>query len=383
MIRLSTQRLRDGMIMAQSIYNRKGASFLTRGTVLNQQYIQQLKQIGVTHVNVTSMDADIQLMPKADIVQDETRQAAVSRLFDFYEKVQDNGSMSDVGPLQDVSEKIIMDLVMQPDGLVQMTDLRLFDDYTFSHSVNVAALSAMMGVALKFSQPELMDLTLGALLHDIGKLDVPIEILNKPSSLSDDEFAMIKNHPVSGYGRMMGMDMKKLNVRTLASIARQHHEHMDGHGYPDHAKGGQIHKYAQIVAVADVYDALTSSRAYKKAYPPHVAYKIMTKCSGKQFNEDLLNTFFDHVAIYPVGCILKTNWGLGIVKKVRVGLTRFPILTIFTNTHNDLLETPLDVDIADYGLEAIHSVMDDMEVFSTIRKLGVDPSQYLLNDEES
>ena len=111
MIRLSTQRLRDGMIMAQSIYNRKGASFLTRGTVLNQQYIQQLKQIGVTHVNVTSMDANIQLMPKADIVQDETRQAAVSRLFDFYEKVQDNGSMSDVGPLQDVSEKIIMDLV--------------------------------------------------------------------------------------------------------------------------------------------------------------------------------------------------------------------------------------------------------------------------------
>ena len=177
--------------------------------------------------------------------------------------------------------------------------------------------------------------------------------------------------------------MKKLNVRTLASIARQHHEHMDGHGYPDHAKGGQIHKYAQIVAVADVYDALTSSRAYKKAYPPHVAYKIMTKCSGKQFNEDLLNTFFDHVAIYPVGCILKTNWGLGIVKKVRAGLTRFPILTIFTNTHNDLLETPLDIDIADYGLEAIHSVMDDMEVFSTIRKLGVDPSQYLLNDEES
>ena len=153
MIRLSTQRLRDGMIMAQSIYNRKGASFLTRGTVLNQQYIQQLKQIGVTHVNVTSMDANIQLMPKADIVQDETRQAAVSRLFDFYEKVQDNGSMSDVGPLQDVSEKIIMDLVMQPDGLVQMTDLRLFDDYTFSHSVNVAALSAMIGVALKFSQP--------------------------------------------------------------------------------------------------------------------------------------------------------------------------------------------------------------------------------------
>lgn len=378
MIRLSTKRLRAGMIVAQSVYNRKGASFLTKGTVLNAHYIDQLKQIGISQVCVTSSDPNIRLLPQNDIVQDETRQAAVNRLFDFYEKVQNNGSIN-VEPLQDISEKIIVDLVTQPDSLVQMTDLRLFDDYTFSHSVNVAALSAMVGIAMKFSQDELTDLTLGALLHDIGKLNVPLSVLNKPSSLNDNEFAIIKNHPVAGYERLFNMlSLRDLNVRVLAAIARQHHEHMDGHGYPDQLKGGQIHKYAQIVAVADVYDALTSSRTYKKAYPPHVAYKIMTKCSGKQFNTSILDVFFDHVAVYPVGCVLKTSWGLAIVKKVRVGLTRYPIVVVFADMEGKMLETRVEVDTLDHTPDFIQSVMDDMELFTLIRRIGTDPTSFIL-----
>lgn len=376
MIRLPVKRLKPGMIMAQSILNRKGASYLTKGTALNSQYIQQLNQIGVTHVNVTSMDPNVKVVPPPDVVQDETRQAAVVHLADFYDRVEKDGSM-EVDQLQNVSEQIVMDLVTQPDNLVQMTDLRLFDDYTFSHSVNVAALSAMLGVALKFSQRDLLDLTLGALLHDIGKLEVPLDVLNKPSSLNDAEFAIIKNHPVSGYTRMMNMNLKKLNVRVLSAIARQHHEHMDGGGYPDRLKGGQIHRFAQIVSIADVYDALTSTRPYKKPYPPHVAYKIMTRCSGKQFNESILNLFFDHVAIYPVGCNIKTNWGIGIVKDVRVGMTRFPIVVIYANAEGRLLNKRVQVDTADQPQDFIQSVMDDMELFTLIRRIGIDPATFI------
>lgn len=376
MIRLPIKRLKPGMIMAQSIYNRKGASFLTKGTTLTIQYIQQLGQIGISHVCVTSIDPKVRVMPKEDVVQDETRQAAVNHLSDFYERVQEDGSM-DVEPLQKVSENIVMDLVMQPHNLVQMTDLRLFDDYTFSHSVNVAALSAMIGVALKFSQRDLLDLTLGALLHDIGKLEIPLEVLNKPTSLNDAEFAIIKNHPVSGYSRVMNMNLKKINVRILSTIARQHHEHMDGRGYPDHLKGGQIHRFAQIVAIADVYDALTSTRPYKKAYPPHVAYKIMTRCSGKQFNESILSTFFDHVAVYPVGCIIKTNWGIGIVKDVRVGMTRAPIVLIFADAEGRLLDARIEVDTANQPSDFIQSVMDEMELFTLVRRIGTDPATFI------
>lgn len=376
MIRLPIKRLRPGMIMAQSIYNRKGASFLTKGTCLTSQYIQQLNTIGITHVCVTSIDPKVRVLPQEDVVQDETRQAAVVHLSDFYDRVQKDGSM-EVEPLQNISEQIVMDLVTQPDNLVQMTDLRLFDDYTFSHSVNVAALSAMIGVALKCSQRDLLDLTLGALMHDIGKLEVPIDVLNKPTSLNDEEFAIIKNHPVTGYSRMMNMSLKKLNVRVLSAIARQHHEHMDGRGYPDHLKGGQIHRFAQIVAIADVYDALTSTRPYKKPYPPHVAYKIMTKCSGKQFNESILNLFFDHVAVYPVGCNVKTNWGIGIVKEVRVGMTRFPILIIYADDLGRLLDTRIEVDTAEQPQDFIQSVLDDMELFTLIRRIGTDPATFI------
>ena len=374
MISLSTKKLRQGMITAQGIYNAKGASYLTKGTELNQQYIDRLKKIGISKVNVTAMDPKVRLQPPEDIVQEETRINAIHRVFNAFQDIErfDNCNLD---MLHGTSENIVVDLLSQRDNLVQITDIRLHDDYTFSHSVNVAILAAMLGSLCHLTKQDLLELTLGGLLHDIGKLVVPANILNKPSTLNDQEFHIVHRHPEAG--RLKLIDLKTSIAPTLATIAVQHHEHMDGRGYPNQLMGSQIHRFSRITAIADVYDALTSQRPYKKAYKPYTAYRIMSKCSEGQFDEELLRLFFDNVALYPVGTVLKTDMGYAIVKKVKFGLTRTPIICVFADNDVQILRHPIDVDLTDCQPETIERVIEDQELYTLLFKLKVDPAIYL------
>ncbi|MDY6052748.1 MAG: phosphohydrolase, partial [Anaerovibrio sp.] len=136
MISLPVTRLKDGMITAQSIYNSSGASYLTRGSKLSQQYIEKLRQIGISNVVITSLDPDLPLPPPEDIIKEDTRVNAIHQICETYSRLQQDEDI-EFSPLLGTAEKIIADLIKNPDNLVQMTDIRLYDDYTFAHSVNV------------------------------------------------------------------------------------------------------------------------------------------------------------------------------------------------------------------------------------------------------
>lgn len=380
MIKLPVSRLKNGMTTAQSIYNRQGASYLTRGTKLNKQYIDRLRKIGVPDVTVTSVDPNIALLPPEDIIKEETRVNAIHQVFDTYSRLQEEET-TEVSPLLTVSESIITDLIDKPENLVQMTDIRLYDDYTFAHSVNVAALSAMLGILCHFPKKDILTITTGGLLHDIGKLDVAKQILNKPSALNQDEFDSIRQHPLCGYNRLMQIQDHRFNAKVIADIAFQHHEHLDGNGYPQHLHGEDISDFSRIVAIADVYDALTTQRPYKKAYAPHIAYKIMTRCSGKQFDPALLSLFFNHVALYPTGTVLKTAMGYGIVKSIKIGMTKYPRLILFADGNHRLFATPMIVEVAEQEPDFILSALDGSELTALCFQLRFDPSQLLMEDE--
>lgn len=380
MMRLPVNRLRDGMVTAQSIYNREGASYLTRGTKLSKQYIDRLHKIGISSVVITSLDPNLPLPPPEDIIKEDTRVTAIHQIYDTYARIQQEKDM-DIPPLLSASERIISDIIKQPSNLVQMTDIRLYDDYTFAHSVNVAALSAMLALLCHFSKNDLMTITVGALLHDIGKLDVSIRILNKNGALSDEEFKVIRKHPEWGYNRLRNLTDSRLNVSAIAKIAYQHHEHLDGNGYPQRLYEKDISNFAKIVAIADVYDALTTQRPYKKAYSPHIAYKIMTKCSGKQFDPSYLKLFFDHVALYPVGTVLKTALGYGIVKDVHIGITRFPQLVLFADNNQKKLRHPVTIETSEQDAEFITSIIDGNELGALCFKLKFNPTVLLLEDK--
>jgi len=192
-----------------------------------------------------------------------------------------------------------------------LIDLKVFDDYTFYHSLNVAVLSLVLGVALKYNKEELYKLGLAALLHDIGKVFIPKDILNKKGKLTDEEFEIIKTHSDKGFEYLK--NTYNVPITTYMGV-RLHHEKYNGGGYPLGKKGEEIYVYARIIAIADVYDALTSDRVYRKAMTPSEAMEYIMGNSGIMFDPNLVELFIRKVAPYPVGTSVQLSDGrVGIV----------------------------------------------------------------------
>ena len=377
MIRLKSNQLKVGMVTAQSIFNEKGAPFLVRGTPLTDRYIYRLRQLSVPELHVTSLSADFQLPPPPDVIEERTRVQAVDSVAETFRQAEVNGQF-DMNLMEQCADLLVRDIMTKKKNLVQITDIRLHDSYTFSHSVNVAVLATMLGNLCGYSKSKLQVITLGGLLHDIGKLAVPTPILNKTSSLTADEFKIIRRHPSEG--RKILKELNSPNASILAIIAAQHHEHLDGSGYPNHIRGKSIHPYSRITAIADVYDALTSARSYKRAYKPNVVYQMMMHNSPGHFDMDRLRLFFDNVAIYPVGTVMKTQIGYAIVKKVVFGHTLAPIVVVFADKNSKLLPKPFGVNLTHCRRDAIQYVMDDVELLNFIRHTGIDPAVFLDDD---
>lgn len=376
MICAQTGKLRPGMITAQSIYSYRGGSYLTRGTVLNEQYIDRLKKLGIQSVAVTGLSAESALPPPPDVVREQTRVEAIHNVFTCFEAMKKG--MLKVDDVEKSSEKILVDVLSSRGNLVQLTDIRTHDTYTFAHCVNVAVLAGMLGAHIGLKKRELLLLIKGAMLHDIGKIAVPGGILTKAGQLDDREMAVIRLHPEAGASRILASGVA--DAKILAAIAAQHHEHLDGKGYPRRLRGNEIHKYSRIVALADVYDALTANRPYKKPYRPHVAYRIMTVCSIGQFDQELMNKFFNTVALYPVGTVMKTNCGYGIVRSASFGRTAAPDIILFTDNNGGLRKEPFSVRMQDIPEVAVENVAEDKELMSLILDLGIDPGMYLSAD---
>lgn len=377
MIRLKPNQLKTGMVTAQSIFNEKGAPFLVRGTPLTDRYIYRLRQLSIPELHVTSLSSNFQLQPPPDIVEERTRVQAVDNVAETFREAEENGRF-DMTRLEKCADFLVRDIMAKKKNLVQITDIRLHDSYTFSHSVNVAVLSTMLGDLCGYSKRKLQIITLGGLLHDIGKLAVPTPILNKSGSLTAGEFKIIRRHPSEG--RKILKELTSPIASILAIIAVQHHEHLDGSGYPYHVRGKSIHPYSRITAIADVYDALTSVRPYKRAYKPNVVYRMMMQNSPGHFDMDRLRLFFDNVAIYPVGTVMKTQLGYAIVKKVVFGHTLAPVVIVFADKNGNLLKKPFGVNLAHCRRDAIHYVMDDVELLNFIRHTGIDPAVFLDDD---
>jgi HD-GYP domain-containing protein (c-di-GMP phosphodiesterase class II) len=200
------------------------------------------------------------------------------------------------------------------------------DNYTYAHSVNVAVISIILGISLNLSKQKLTYLCIGALVHDIGKSFIPKEILQKPGKLTPEEFEIIKCHSRYGY------DFLK-NYVDLSSyiklIVLQHHERFDGLGYPNSIIGNKINYLARIVSIADVYDALTSDRPYKRAMCPSDALEYLMSNAGTLFDYDIINIFCKIVIPFPQGTIVSlSNGDIGIVEETFPNFPLRPIVKI-------------------------------------------------------
>lgn len=199
-------------------------------------------------------------------------------------------------------------ILRNPDALLWMSKMRNESEYTAEHCLNVCILAIAFGRHLGKSEAELEKLGFCGLLHDVGKMRVPIEILDKPGPLSQKEYNIMKAHTVHGRNLLMSSPGNGLNAAV--DVAYSHHERVDGLGYPRKLKGGSISEFARIIAIVDAYDAMTADRCYSRAIPTTEALKVIYHDRGTHFDERLALEFIKSVGLYPPGTLVELVNGL-------------------------------------------------------------------------
>ncbi|WP_338119983.1 HD-GYP domain-containing protein [Paenibacillus thalictri] len=337
------------MRLGRRIYNEDGLTLLGEQVELTETLIGRLAAHGIDFLYIDDPRTnDIYFQ---DLLTDETRIRATMEIRNTFRKVMDDTvkrkavSTYQLGKqFRNILTMIIDDLSDHKDAMIMLTNISVMDDYLYQHSLNVCIYTTMLAMSYGFSRDELMTIGLGSLLHDIGKTQLPTDVLKKKGKLTDSEYATIKRH--AEYGFQLLKD--EPNIPLLAAhCALQHHERIDGSGYPRNLKGMDIHEYARWIGIADSYDAMTTHRVYRNAMLPHQALEVLFTGSGTLYEKQKLELFRDKIAIYPIGVLVRLSSGeSGIVVDLNSSAPMRPIIRILQDADDQELDAPYEVDLS-------------------------------------
>lgn len=335
---VSTSMLMPEMVLAKSIYY-KDCLILKAGQKDISRYKNSLHNMGIECVYVDDpMSEGIEI---PDAISEETRVMCKRALRETVEEFAKNSTMH-VTYIKSAVESVIRDILHNKDVQISLNDICSTDEYTLSHSVSTTVYSLLIAKQLHYSRKMLEKLAIGVLLHDLGKVMLDKEILFKTDKLTDEEFNYIKQHTVLGYEVL-----KKCKEITELSriVSLCHHERMDGSGYPRGIPAGNLHEFARIVAIADVYDALTSDRCYRKKWSNEKAVNYLIECSDTKFDTKLVALFIQQIAVYPNGSTVRlSNNMIGIVKQQNRSVPLRPVIRVIADGHGRKIE-PFEVDL--------------------------------------
>jgi len=313
MLRIAAKRYRiedveAGMELSSSLVDESGKFALGDGTVLSASLIQRLKGWGIEYVDIREMidsknTATVSMTKLQQGLSKEYNETVgiVKKSFEtirFFKQVP-------VKEMQELADNAVGTFINTSGILNHLHVVHRKDDYTFHHSINVAVLCGVIGRWLGYKGEEFKNLILAGLLHDIGKTQVTLQILRKPGALTDSEMDTMKLHTTYGYNILKDLDLPQ---GVLYAIL-QHHEREDGSGYPLKFTGDKIHPFAKIVAIADIYDAMTSDKVYRKKSTPFQAVDTIAQNMYDKLDPKICTVFLNNVRDYFVGNVVELSDG--------------------------------------------------------------------------
>ncbi|QXM06319.1 HD-GYP domain-containing protein [Crassaminicella indica] len=328
---ISTKDLKEGMVLAQDIIGKYDLVFLTQGTRITDEHIKRIQNMNIIYVYVMEQDAvkeevlEYNLNNKIDKRLNEQYQKSLASFKRVYEEVS-LGKKIESEIIQESVSHLIQEVMIDNNVLSRLRRLEIVDDYTYKHSINVCILSVMIGKWMNYTENELNELGVAGMLHDIGKSKIPKEILNKPGRLSRNECKIMKGHATLGYEMLQRQDEIKFDI---CCAVLQHHERIDGRGYPLGLKGERIHEFARIIAIADIFDAMTSERVYKSKESPFKVAELIAQDRFGALDPYIANQFLWNISNFYVGNIVKLNTGdIGEIVLINKQMPTRPLIKI-------------------------------------------------------
>ncbi|TCT19095.1 putative nucleotidyltransferase with HDIG domain [Melghiribacillus thermohalophilus] len=340
--------LKNGDQLARPILNEKGKILLHKGVSLTPRMIEKLREYEFSYVYIDDEET-AGIEPQSPISERDKIQA-IQTIKETFDELNSSSLsshsyiLSSAGKnLKNLIRNILHHIQLNKDILSLLSDIFITHDYLFTHSLNVAIYSLTIAKELGYPPKKLEEIGIGAILHDIGKVEVPQDILMKPDHLKDEEFAEMKKHTTYGYEILRKKSGLPL---VVAHCAFQHHERLNGSGYPRGIQEKDIHPYAKIIAVADVFDAMTTNRLYRNSKLPHEALEILYAGSGTLFDQKCVEIFRKKVAVYPNGLnVVLSDGRKGIVSKQNNQLADRPVIRILQENDRPV-EKPYEIDLA-------------------------------------
>ena len=317
---ISTRLLEPGMVIDQSLVDQSRRVLIARKTTLDEFMISELRKMRVNGVYIREgeeePEVDIEISPevvaviqklekddkkKVQLSESVKKRVATGVQFLF----TDTGNADFANVANDITNDL-MKAIEENDAIAMNVDaLKISDEYTFKHSVDVATMAMIVAKQMQWDSKEVYDIGVAGLLHDVGKSKIPEELINKPGRLTDEEFEIMKQHSVFGYRLLK--EKGDLSEDILLGVL-QHHEKINGRGYPMQVENKYIGRYARILAVVDVYDALVTERAYKKAFSQRDAIEIIMSMT-EELDINAVKSFLNSVILYPVGSVVQLSNG--------------------------------------------------------------------------
>ncbi|MCS7299099.1 MAG: HD-GYP domain-containing protein [Spirochaetia bacterium] len=305
--------LRPGMVLSGDLFSKEGVFLWSAKKPLTQDFINQLKSLGIKELYYTKeVKKDLsEIYPP--MFSDEVKENAKEVINNVIRQLRDDKKI-EIQEVKDIIEQLFKEMIHKlGKAVINLSVVKNYDEYTYTHSINVTILSMFFAKFLGASDFVIKEIGMGAILHDIGKVKIPTTILYKPGELTEEELTIMKKHPIIGYFAIKD----EPTVSTYAKkIVLFHHERYDGNGYPLGIKFDRIGRYPQIVSLADVFDALTSERPYKPGISIAQALDIIMRRSGSHFEPMLTQRFVIEMSKlyglpspYAIGSFVLLNTG--------------------------------------------------------------------------